>query len=217
MAYVTKASGEREVFDKRKIYETCRRAGVSETDARRISDEVEKAVYDGISTHEILKVVLKKLDAVGEGPALKYDLRNAISRLAGGEEFEKYVQRLLEAQGYKTRWNVILKGELVEHQIDIIVEKSGKKYYVECKHHANPHRFCSLQTVLAVWAAFDDLQKGGAGFEKAWLICNTKVSEHALKYATGKNMLLTGWNYPPNNSLRDWISNKPEGYIRRQY
>lgn len=208
MTYVTKVNGERELFNKQKIYETCKRAGVSERDARRISDEVEKIVYEGISTKELLKAVLKKLDAIEQRHALKYDLRNVVSKLTEEDEFEKYVQHLLIAQGYKTEWNVILKGELVEHQIDIIAEKNNKKYFIECKHHLNPHRFCGLQTVLQTWAAFDDLQKGGAEFEKGWLINNTKISEHALRYAKGKNLLLTAWNYPDNDSLRDWIADK---------
>lgn len=208
MTYVIKASGERQEFSKEKIYQTCLHSGVSEKHAARIAAEVEKAVYDGITTKEILKLVLKKLDKVEKASALKYGAREAISKFAEGDEFEKYVQHLLDHHGYMTQWNIILKGELVEHQIDIIAEKEWKKYFVECKHHKNPHRFTGLQEALQVWAAFDDLNRGGSKFDNAWLICNTKLSDHAIRYAKGKNILLTCWNYPEGKDLRSWITDE---------
>lgn len=208
MVYVIKAGGEKQEFEKSKIYETCKRSGVSEKDSVRIADEVEKAVYDGISTKEILRLVLRKLDKIEKKHALKYELREAVSKLKEPEEFEKYVQHLLNARGYETQWNVIMKGEIVEHQIDIIAQKDWKKYYIECKHHVNPHRFTGLQEAMQVWAAFDDLNKGHANFDSAWLVTNTKLSDHAIRYAKGKNIILTSWNYPEGNDLRSWIHEK---------
>ncbi len=207
MVYVIKASGEKQEFDKGKIYYTCIRSGVSEKNAKRIADEVEKAVYDGISTREVLKIVLRKLDKLEKTHALSYVLRDNIAEYFDGEEFEKYVQKLLNAKGYETQWNVVKKGELVEHQIDIIAQKDWKKYHVECKHHSNAHRFTGLQEVMQTWAAFDDLNKGGAELDNAWLVTNTKLSEHAIRYGKGKNLIMTSWNYPAGNDLRSWIAN----------
>jgi len=208
MVYVIKASGEKEQFDKNKIYQTCFRAGASQKNALRIADEAEQEIYEGISTKKILKIVLKKLDKVGsKESAIRYNIRDSLSKL-GGEEFEKYVEHLLRAHGYTTKWNVILKGQYVEHQIDVIAERNSDRYIIECKHHFNPHRFTGLQDALGLWATFEDLKNGGHDITRAWLVSSTKLSDHAIQYGIGKRMWLTSWDYPEKNALRSWISEK---------
>ncbi len=208
MVHVIKASGEKEEFDKNKIRQTCFRAGVSQKNCERIANEVEKEVYEGISTQKILKIVLKKLGKTErKETVIKYGMRDSLSKL-GGLEFEKYAEHLLRVQGYRTSWNLLLKGELVTHQIDVIAEKNSERIMIECKHHSNPHRFTGLQEALALWAAYDDLKKGGENLSSAWLISSTKLSDHAIQYGIGKNMGLTSWNYPENDDLREWITGK---------
>ena len=208
MVYVIKASGEKEQFDKNKIYQTCFRAGASQKNATRIANEVEAEIYDGISTKKILQIVLKKLGKFErKESAIRYNIRDALSKL-GGEEFEKYVEHLLQEHGYRVQWNIILKGELIAHQVDIIAEKNSDRFMIECKHHTNPHRFTGLQEALALWAAFDDLNKGGQQLSKPWLISSTKLSDHAIQYGIGKRMWLTSWDYPEKNALRYWITEK---------
>lgn len=208
MVHVIKASGEKEEFDKNKIYQTCFRAGASQKNATRIANEVEREIYDGISTQKILKIVLKKLDKFEKKESvIKYNIRDALSKL-GGEEFEKYVEHLLRAHGYRTKWNVILKGQFVDHQIDVIAERNSDRYIVECKHHANPHRFTGLQEAMSSWAAFEDLKNNSQEITRPWLVTSTKLSDHAIQYGIGKRMWLTSWDYPEKNSLRTWITEK---------
>lgn len=216
MVYIIKANGEKAIFEKWKIVETCLRSGVPKDDADRIADEVAGKVQDGSTTRDIFKMVMRKLDALENGGhAEKYMLRDAISALnPEGEEFEKYMTELLRAHGYSTKWNTIIQGEIIEHQIDIIAEKDGKRYLVECKHHQNPHRLAGLDIPLTYWAILDDIQKGyekGATkqkFDNMWIITNTKFSAHAVRYARAKGLLLTGWAEPKGNDLRDMISAK---------
>jgi len=215
MVYIIKANGEKARFEKKKIVGTCLRAGVSQKQAEKIASEVESNVRNGMRTREVLKMVLKKLDALETGHGEKYRLRDAISDLSPEfHEFEKYVAHLLRAQGYTTKWNEIIQGEVIEHQIDIVAEKDGGHYLVECKHHRNPHRMTGLDIPLTYWAILDDIQRGyekgviKRRFDKMWLVTNTKFSMHAIKYANAKGVILTGWGQPRKNDLPSLIHEK---------
>ncbi|MFH1424271.1 MAG: restriction endonuclease [archaeon] len=211
MVYVIKANGERAKFDREKILRTCERSGVPKDVAERIVSEVEQNVREGTTTKDILTWVLAKLNKYEQAHSKKYELKQALAALEPGEhEFEKYISHLFRAHGYETEWNKIVQGECIEHQMDVIVEKDGKKYLVECKHHVNPHRFCDLGTVIQTWARFDDINKGPnkGVYDNIMLVTNTKFSEHGTRYAKAKGTLLVGWNYPPDGDLRSMIDDK---------
>jgi hypothetical protein len=202
MVFVIKANGEKQKFDSKKIIGTCLRAGVSQREAERIASEISATVKDGDRTRDVLKQILRKLDALQSGHAEKYSFRQALSELDPEyNEFEKYVSHLLNAHGYTTKWNQIIQGAIIEHQVDVVAEKDGKKILVECKHHRNPHRMTGLGIPLTYWAVLDDIQKGKNYYDNMWLVTNTKFSMHAIKYAKAKGLLLTGWGQPKENDL----------------
>jgi len=202
MVFVLKANGEKARFERNKIIGTCLRSGVSRKNAERIASEVANRVRDGMRTKDVLKMVLQKLDALETGHGEKYRLREAVSALNPEfNEFEKYVAHLLQAHGYKTKWNQIVQGQIIEHQVDVIAEKDGKKLLVECKHHRNPHRMTGLDVPLTYWAILDDIQKGKNYYDNMWLVTNTKFSMHAIKYARAKGLIMTGWAQPKANEL----------------
>ena len=202
-AYVIKADGRREEFRPEKIERTCLRAGVSRKQAREISKEIEKLVYDGITTRRIYQMVLKKLERIEEisKPAYYYRLRKAMAEI-DAESFEKFVKELLACHGFECEWNKIIPGASVEHQVDVVAKKGSDLFLVECKRHVNPHRYCGLGVVLQVEARLEDIKDGYKrsinkyDFTKAWIVTNTKFSEHAKRYAKAKGILLTGWSYP---------------------
>jgi transcriptional regulator NrdR family protein len=95
--FVTKASGEREPFDVEKLRRTCERAGASKKLAAQVAAAVEKKVYDGIPTKEILDLILKELEKEKPYIAARYDLKGAIMRLGpAGFMFEQVLGELLE-------------------------------------------------------------------------------------------------------------------------
>jgi hypothetical protein len=209
MVFVLKANGEKAKFEKKKIIGTCLRSGVSKQQAEQIATQVESQVRDGMRTRDILRMVLQKLDAFQTGHAEKYRLRDAISALNPEfQEFEKYIAHLFRALGYKTKWNQIIQGAIIEHQVDVIAEKDGKKILVECKHHRNPHRMTGLDIPLTYWAILDDIQKGKHYYDNMWLVTNTKFSMHAIKYGQAKGLLMTGWGQPKQNSLPSLVDKK---------
>ncbi len=198
--FVTKADGSKERFDRNKIIQNCLRAGADRKAADDIARFVEGNLEDGASTHIVYQTVQDELEKRSEKMASVFGLREAIADL-DSESFEFYAMKVLEAQGYKCKWNTIVEGGCVEHQIDVIAKGKNGTFYVECKRHFNPHRFCGLEVPLEVHARFEDLKDGfasrknGYDFSGAWIFTNSKFSLHAKKYAKAKSISLTGWGY----------------------
>ncbi len=200
--YVTKASGEKEEFNIEKVRKTCLRAGASEKLASKIAEEVERKVYEGITTKEILHLILRLLKEEPKA-ATRYDLKRAIMSLGpAGFPFEEFMAEVLRNYGYKTTVGGILKGKCISHEIDIVAEKENKRYLIECKYHNAPGIYTDLKVVMYSYARFLDLREN---FDQAWLICNTKCSRNARKYAKCVDLKITSWRYPGKESLEKMI------------
>lgn len=211
LEYVVKADGSQEKFDKEKLMQTAIRAGASKEMAITIAVNAEKNFPSNAGTHEIYQFVMNELDKKSEKVASLFGLREAIADL-DATVFEKYTAKILEANGYECKWNTIVDGRNIDHQIDVIAynKKTDEYFYVECKRHYNPHRFCGLEVPLEVQARLEDLREGFIdhknkyNFAAAWIFTNSKFSEHARKYATRKGVMITGWS-TENNSIQELI------------
>jgi hypothetical protein len=206
--YVLKASGEKERFDPTKLMRTCLRAGASQEISEEVVEEIEKNIYDGISTKEILKRTLRLLRRKHPGVASRYDLKRAIMSLGPtGFPFEKFFAEVLQNYGYETEVGKILKGKCVEHEIDIIAKKGSKNFMIECKYHNESGIYTGLKVALYTYARFLDL---GDEFDidTPWLVCNTKLTHEAVKYAQCRGIKITSWKYPGNWSLERMVEEK---------
>ena len=207
---VIKADGRKEEFSEEKIIQTCIRAGVSADVAKSIAKKVKTTFPTGTTTHKIYSFVLDELDRIGETGL--FTLRESVASL-DPTSFEIFVKKVLEAHGYKCVWNKLIQGRYVEHQVDVMAFKE-KNFIVECKRHFNPHRFTGLGICLQVDARLADIRLGGnAGKNKynidaAWIVTNTKFSEHAKQYAKGTGIRLSGWRYEEQFSLEKLIQSK---------
>lgn len=210
--YVIKADGSKEEFQPRKIVRTCIRAGTSREVAKEIANIIKSSIKEGDTTSKIYKMIVAELTEREDRASFVFTLRESTARM-DSNSFEVYVKVILEAYGYRCHWNKITKGRYVEHQVDLIAEKDGKVYLIECKHHVNHHRFCGLGNVLEVQARLEDIadgfmdRKNRYNFDMAWVVTNTKFSDHAKKYAKGKGIRLTGWR-SKDFSLEDMIEEK---------
>ncbi|MBI5355904.1 MAG: restriction endonuclease [Candidatus Aenigmarchaeota archaeon] len=206
--YVTKASGEREPFNRDKIIKTCLRSGAIRRVAEQIADEVESRTHDGDKTKDILSIVLALLEEKTPSAAQKYDLKGAIMRLGpSGFPFELFVSEVLREYDYSVELRKHIMGKCIEHEIDIIVSEGKKKHMVECKYHNYSGVYTGIKDALYVYARFLDINERGK-FDSAWLVCNTKFSDDAIKYAQCKGMRLLGWGYPESNGLEKMIEKK---------
>jgi len=200
--YVTKYDGTRQAYDQRKVLNSILRAGVRRNEVTKILAQVESQLYNNIPTAKLYQIVAAEIEKQASlAHSDFYRLREALAKI-GPTDFEKFVKRILDQSRYSCQWNQIVSGFCIEHQLDVVAKGQDNRFYmVEVKHHRNFHRESGLGTVAELWARFDDLDKGfQAGrnqyhFAAAWLVTNTKFSEHAKKYARCKGLRLTGWRF----------------------
>jgi len=207
MVLIKKASGNLEKFSSNKVKRTCLRAGASKEIAIKISNEISRQVYEGMSSRQILTKVISLLKKYKKNnAALKYNLKRAIMDLGpSGFPFEKYFSQILIAHGYKTQVGEIFQGKKVKQEVDIVAEKNKVYYMVECKYHNQPGIYTDLKVAMYTHARFLDLQKK---FQQSWLVTNTKCSFDARDYSIGVNQKITSWDYPKNENLRQLIESK---------
>jgi Holliday junction resolvase-like predicted endonuclease len=207
MVYVTKADGSKQPFDKQKIINTCLRLRATLEQAQSIADKIEVRAYDGIPTKKILQMIFLYMKKYRPAIGYQIDLRQAIAMLRSKPDFEIFVAKLFEALGYKVETNLIIQGKCVEHEIDVVARKDSEIILVEVKHHVNHHTYSGLDVFLQLNSTLEDLKEGYESgknnfkFTKAILICNTKVSEHAKRYALCKGLEFIAWKFPPEKGL----------------
>ncbi len=212
--YVTKADGATQLFKREKVVNTCLRMGATKAVAESIASKIEAKIYDGIETRKILQMIFRYLRKYK--PVIKHqvDLRKALSLLNPAPEFEHYIQVLLNENGYEVTPNQIVKGRCVEHEIDAIARKNGKTCLVEIKHHYNYHTTTSLDVSRISRAIFEDVTEGydlglnDLKIDFSMIVCNTKLSEHARRYANCRGIGHIGWGSPRNHDLQTMISKK---------
>lgn len=207
---VIKASGERVPFSEDKYRSSLHRSGASDKQINVILDEIKPQLYDGISTHEIYRRTYelmqnKKMGSSGG----RYRLRQAILDLGPtGFPFERFVAKLMDAQGFKTLLDQIVTGRCISHEIDIIATKGDERLFVECKFHNLLGERCGIKTTLYVKARYDDIIEGvknNSEFDQCYLITNAKFSSDSIEYAKCVGMHLFGWAYPYKGGLEKII------------
>jgi len=199
---VVKASGEREAFSGKKLEASLVRAGVNPNLAKRVVRKVGAGLYDGIPTDEVLAKVLDLLkEARRPSLAAKYDLKRAVMRLGpSGYPFERFVAGILVHEGFQVSLGEVVRGQCIAHEIDVIAERVGKRFMVECKFHNRSGIKSDSKIALYVHARFLDVR--GSGFDQGWLVTNTKVTSDAEAYAKCVGLKVISWNSPRKFSLR---------------
>jgi len=214
MVSVTKFDGSKQRYMRDKVLNTSMRLGASREQAREIADEVERQLYSGMPTREILGIIRRWLRERRPRLDLRTDLRSSISMLRPKPDFERFVRLLLHEYGYRVTPNRIVRGLCVEHEIDGIAEKDGMVFYLEVKHHSNPHTYTGLDIMKEARATFEDLVEGeesgrnDIAFSDVLVVCNTKFSDHARRYAECRGIGHMGWKAPVAGGLEVRIEEK---------
>lgn len=204
--FIYKADGRRVQFNENKIINTCVRAGASKKTAKRILKKVKSGVYRDMTTYDVYKKVLNAISQEKDLKALhqRYQLKNAVMRMGpAGFAFENYVASLLEYYDFQaTGIRSKIKGKCATHEIDLIGMKETSRFLIECKYHSKHGVYTGLKESLYTHARFLDLQPKFSG---EIIFCNTKVSNHAKKYARCIGQQVFSWRYPAENSLEKII------------
>lgn len=209
---ITNAQGEKEPFSYEKVYQSAKRVGASEFQAREIAATIQKDAYSGMKTWEIFSKVKELLEKGNQKSAMRFSLKEAMRKLGPtGYSFEKYIGEIFESIGYKVKLNQFIPGKCVSYEIDFVAEKGDFMYIGECKYHKLPEGKVDLQVALANCARFNDIvDKGGFGKKaiKSILVTNTKLTSEAIKYSECKNIDLLGWRYPAEQGLEYLIESR---------
>jgi hypothetical protein len=212
MVNVTKWDGRIEPFSKNKLLRTVMRVGASRKVALIVVDTISKEAYDGITTKEILDRTFSLLKDYEPIVNLLKDLRTALKNIKSFPDFEEYVRLLLGSHGYKVSPNIVIQGFCVTHEIDGVLEKNGRKLYLEAKHHSEPHISTPFNVTLSVKAKWDDIEHGfreglnDYHFDSVLIVCNTRLTKHAEKYARCVGLEHIGWNSPTDSGIESLIA-----------
>ena len=211
MKHVTKADGSLQPFDPGKVRRTLRNLGLGAGDADRVADEIEESVPDGMKTAAVLRMIRARARTVRPAVRHRTDLRRALALLRPKPDFEEFVRVLLREHGYRVQAGCVLAGRCGEHEVDAVASKDGTTIFVEVKHHASHHRMTGLDEGRIARAIVEDLQEGfrsgrcTVSIDGALIVCNTKLSEHAKRYAACRGIGHIGWDYPAEQNLRAMI------------
>src|SRR5690625_1832978 len=138
MITVTKASGEQEPYSEIKLRRSLAKAGADKQLIDRIAATVERELFDGITTTQVYNKAFKLLKDSSVGSAGRYKLKKAILELGPtGYPFDKFIGELLNRLGFTTKVGVVIKGNCVSQEVDVIEEKYDKLYMIECNDYNN--------------------------------------------------------------------------------
>ncbi len=210
---IIKANGERVPFQIEKLTNSLKRAHASEVDIQQIVNQVLSNIYEDISTKKIYKMAFRLLKNKSRVSASRYKLKKALMELGPtGFPFEKLVGKLMEHEGFATEVGVIVQGNCVQHEIDVIAQKENNHYMIECKYHSDQGRFCNVKIPLYIHSRFLDVEKQWerlkgheAKLHKGGVYTNTRFTTDAIQYGKCVGLLMTSWDYPYGNGLKDRI------------
>ncbi|QHI36922.1 hypothetical protein IMCC3317_22920 [Kordia antarctica] len=208
--YIKKSNDEMELFSFEKLKQSLLSTGACKEVVETIVKRIQPDIFDGISSNEIYKKAFSLLKKHNKVSASRYSLKRALFDLGPtGYPFEKLVGALLKEKGYKTKVSVILNGECVTHEIDVLAEKDGNVYAIECKFHSDVKATSNVKVPLYINSRFLDIQKqwntnsnNKTHLKQGWLVTNTRFTEDAVNYAKCVGLTLLSWDYPKNNGLK---------------
>ncbi|MCC5927219.1 MAG: ATPase [Bacteroidetes bacterium] len=222
---ITKASGERDTYDREKLRSSLRRSGAKENDIRRVVDEVEAQLRDGMSTRKIYRKAFQALKRDSVFAASRYQLKQAVMELGpSGYPFERYVGAIVESLGYRVSVGRVVHGICVTHELDVIGRKNGEIMLAECKFRNQPGSKTDVKVPLYFHSRFNDVaeawkrdngrawRESGLGLPEEeiepeipsftpWIITNAKFTDDAISYSSCAGIRLLGWDYPEKETL----------------
>lgn len=207
---VVKYSGDTVDFNSNKLLKSLLKAGANPEQAQHIISTISAQLFDGMATKQIYKMAFALLKKNSNAHAARYNLREAIRMLGpAGFYFEKYIARLFESEGYKTKTNLVLQGKCVTHEIDALIQKDSEMGMVECKFHAGREVASDVKVPMYILSRFNDLKTKSHSFfdsksplTSCWIVTNNRFTADAITFANCSGLQLLSWNYPENNCLK---------------
>lgn len=210
---VKKFSGDIVDYDERKLIASLKNAKADHALAREIVDEVRNSLYDGISTKEIYDKAFRLLKSRQRPSAARYKMKRAIMELGpSGFPFERYIGHILKSEGYETEVGIIMQGNCIHHEVDVLAKKENICHIIECKYHNLQGKSNDIKIPLYIHSRFTDICLNLENSREDQLqylgsiYTNTRFTADAIAYAKCIGLELVGWNYPPKTSLKYMIN-----------
>jgi len=210
---IRKASGAEEPFSVQKLENSLLRAGSDEKAVKEIISQVQKKLYDGITTRKIYKKAFKLLAKQGKSYAARYSLKRAIMELGPtGYPFEHFVGQILLHLGFKTEVGQLLEGSCVKHEVDVVATGTNAQYFIECKYYNNQGKYADVKVPMYIKSRFEDIVDKRQHLPEykdfsfyGWIVTNTRFTTDALAFGKCSGLHLISWDFPRGQGLKDII------------
>ena len=210
---VTKVSGEKEAYSRKKLIHSLQRSGAEDEIIETIAKEVETLLYDGISSRKIYDLAFGLLRKKQLGTAARYKLKNAMMELGPtGYPFEYFVGEVFRRKGFQVEVGQVLQGHCVTHEVDVIATKGKDQYFIECKYYQRTGKNANVQVPLYIRSRVDDLIKARTGKPEyegynfhGGIVTNTRFTNDAISFGECTGLHLLSWDYPEGKGLKEFI------------
>lgn len=210
---IIKNDGERVLFDREKLVTALKNSGADDNQVGRVVSKVESKLYDGISSRKIYQMAHALLRKESHRSAGRYRLKKAIFELGpSGFPFETFVGKLFESFGYEVKTGQHIKGNCVQHEVDVVAIKPGEQIIVECKFHSDYRGKTNVQVPLYIDSRFRDIEAEWTREKRyenlnvrGFVVTNSRFTLDAIQYAECAGLGLISWDYPEESSLKHYI------------
>lgn len=208
---ITKADGGKEPFSAAKLERSLAHAGASTTVRARVTGQILHELKPDMSTEQIYRRAFEILKELQETPAVaaRYSVKRAIFSLGpSGFPFEAFLAEVMRGHGWSAQTGVYLTGRCAPHEVDVLMEKDGKRVGIEAKFHNEPGGKTDIKDALYVKSRYEDLKLAplaSSRVDEGWLVTNTRFTKNAIRYARCSNLQLIGWDYPRTRGLMTLI------------
>ncbi len=208
---IKKASGEEQLFSPEKLEQSLQNAGVDKETISTIVSDITNWIYPGVTTKKIYSRAFSMLKQEKTASTVRYKLKQAILAMGStGYPFEILVGELFNRMGYDTQVGVVVDGNCITHEMDVIATREKIQHLVECKFHKDQGKVVSVQVPLYVRSRVDDIvlrRKSMLKYHdfsfKAWVVTNTRFSSDSLQYSHCSGISLLAWDYPTGDGLKE--------------
>jgi hypothetical protein len=183
---IIKASGERAQFSPQKLRNSLNRSGASEATIEEVVKDIQRQLHEGMTTKKIYQLAFQLLRKKNKPAASKYKLKKAIMELGpSGFPFEKYVSEILKSLGHSIQLNLIMSGNCVNHEVDILASKNGVQKIMECKYHNFQGTLSDVKIPLYIHSRFNDIVNNNPHNKnyEGWIVTNTRFSPDEIDFS----------------------------------
>jgi hypothetical protein len=210
---VRKYSGELVDFDLQRLKASLTKSGASNETVELVWEKMNKTIFDGMSTKQLYRLAFQLLKQQRNSLAARYSLKKALRDLGPtGYLFEKWVARLFEHTNHHTLTSLILEGNAVSHEVDVIAQKDNDLLLIECKFRNTVDAKVSVTNPMYFLSRFVDLSDKEFNFfdrpikfTQAWLVTNAYLTKDAIEFANYYKLNLLSWDYPNGLSIKNRV------------